>query len=387
MEHSFDTDIAKKYGIECAVIYKNILFWISKNKETGRNFLDEKYWTYNSVQTFSEVMPYMSKHQIRYALEKLVKEKVLIKRNYNKKKYDRTNWYAFYEEPKRLKEIKCGRCKHQKNTIECEVEEKEEIKKTNSVCEISQIHETHIAKGYSQSAKPIPDDNTNINNLYSKNKKSEEIKIKKRVCFETQKIYAVCSDAETNGEAAKETAKDINTNSRNNEQTNKKNMLEFTDLKNEILRIYFKLTGRKITRLSSLFEFNTNEKITELYNAFVQRRYEMLDCVILAYQKTKNTDVNFRFRNFINALYAFLQNGADGARRYMSSDEKEKIKAERKKRREEEKDPAIIEEEMEKEKMINEGMNEEEYKKWYDEECERMYKEIRESLVYKKNTS
>lgn len=85
MEHNFDTDIVKKYGIECAVLYENILFCISKNKEIGRNFLDEQYRIYNFVQTFSEIMPYMSKHRIKYALENLIKEKVLVKRNFNKK--------------------------------------------------------------------------------------------------------------------------------------------------------------------------------------------------------------------------------------------------------------------------------------------------------------
>lgn len=42
-------------------------------------------------------------------------------------------------------------------------------------------------------------------------------------------------------------------------------------------------------------------------------------------KKSNAADVNFRFRNFINALYAFLQNGDDGERRYMSYDEKEKM--------------------------------------------------------------
>ena len=38
MEHSFDIDIAKEYGIECAIILKHLYFWIEKNKACDRHF-------------------------------------------------------------------------------------------------------------------------------------------------------------------------------------------------------------------------------------------------------------------------------------------------------------------------------------------------------------
>ena len=48
MEHSFDIEVAKKYGITEAVLLKNFYFWIEKNRTNNLNYFDGKYWTYNS---------------------------------------------------------------------------------------------------------------------------------------------------------------------------------------------------------------------------------------------------------------------------------------------------------------------------------------------------
>ena len=52
MEHHFDIEIAKKLNVNCAVIYNNIQFWTAKNRANNHNFIDGKYWTYNSVKAF-----------------------------------------------------------------------------------------------------------------------------------------------------------------------------------------------------------------------------------------------------------------------------------------------------------------------------------------------
>lgn len=94
MEHSFDINIAKEYGIQAAVLLKNIYFWIEKSKANEMNFFDGYYWTYNSKKAFSDLFPYMTERQIDYALKKLIEEGILITGNYNKMAYDRTLWYA-----------------------------------------------------------------------------------------------------------------------------------------------------------------------------------------------------------------------------------------------------------------------------------------------------
>lgn len=97
MEHSFDVRIAKKYGIEEAIILNNIYFWIEKNKANNQHFYDGKYWTYNSKKAFTDLFPYMNARQIDYAINNLVKNGLIEKGNYNKVGFDRTLWYSITE--------------------------------------------------------------------------------------------------------------------------------------------------------------------------------------------------------------------------------------------------------------------------------------------------
>ena len=94
MEHSFNIYIAKQYGVNAAVLLKNIYFWIEKNRANESNFNDGHYWTYNSKKAFAELFPYMTARQVDYALQKLIDEGIIITGNYNKVAYDRTLWYA-----------------------------------------------------------------------------------------------------------------------------------------------------------------------------------------------------------------------------------------------------------------------------------------------------
>lgn len=97
MQHSFNVNVAKKYGILEAILLQNIYFWIEKNRANETHFYDATYWTYNSNKAFAEIFPYASEKQIRTALEKLRKENILITGNYNKAGFDKTLWYAITE--------------------------------------------------------------------------------------------------------------------------------------------------------------------------------------------------------------------------------------------------------------------------------------------------
>lgn len=94
MQHNFDVEIAKRYGVLEAIILQNIFFWIEKNKANRTHYYDGNYWTYNSNKAFAEIFPYASEKQIRTALEKLRKEEILMTGNYNKAGFDKTLWYA-----------------------------------------------------------------------------------------------------------------------------------------------------------------------------------------------------------------------------------------------------------------------------------------------------
>ena len=95
MQHSFDVDIAKEYGILEAILLNNIWYWIEKNKANEVNFYDGFYWTYNSTRAFNQLFPYVSQRQIQNALKKLKEQELIQTGNYNKIAYDRTLWYAF----------------------------------------------------------------------------------------------------------------------------------------------------------------------------------------------------------------------------------------------------------------------------------------------------
>ena len=142
MEHSFDIDIAKRYGVQAAVILKNIHFWIEKNKANEVNYYDGYYWTYNSKKAFAELFPYMTARQIDYALQKLIDDGLIITGNYNKVAYDRTLWYAI---------TKKGYCILQN----CEMES------------------TKLSNGTPENVKPIPNITTDKKQIENKDISTE----------------------------------------------------------------------------------------------------------------------------------------------------------------------------------------------------------------------
>ena len=83
MNHYFNVEIAKRYGIEEAIIIENLYFWIKKNVANEVNKNDGRYWTYNSAKAFSEIFPYMSARKISRVLASLYEKDAILKGNYN----------------------------------------------------------------------------------------------------------------------------------------------------------------------------------------------------------------------------------------------------------------------------------------------------------------
>lgn len=130
MNHSFDINVAKEYGVHAAILLQNITFWCLKNKANGANEHDGNYWTYNSKKAFSELFPYMTARQIEYALKRLIDEGVIVTGNYNANAYDRTLWYAV-------------------------------TKKGFSIQQNCGMDATKFANGKTENVEPIPDINAN----------------------------------------------------------------------------------------------------------------------------------------------------------------------------------------------------------------------------------
>jgi hypothetical protein len=98
MEHSFNIEVAQEYGVNAAIVLRHLQFWIIKNKTHNKNFHDGRYWTYYSVSAFTKIFPYLTKKQVRRALQVLIDHNVILKGDYNKFKNTKTCWYAFVEE-------------------------------------------------------------------------------------------------------------------------------------------------------------------------------------------------------------------------------------------------------------------------------------------------
>lgn len=92
--HSFDPAIAELAGINAAVIYQNIIWWCEKNAANKRNIHDGRSWTYNSMTAFDVLFPYLSRKQIRSAIDKLKSCDLILVGNFNKDPRDKTNWYS-----------------------------------------------------------------------------------------------------------------------------------------------------------------------------------------------------------------------------------------------------------------------------------------------------
>lgn len=108
IHHSFDTELAALYGVHAAILIHNFQHWISFNQRLKRNFHEGRTWTYQTRQEIMAHFPYLSEKEIRGALDRLVKMKVIVKGNFNKTPFDRTTWYAFENESEFLNKLYDG---------------------------------------------------------------------------------------------------------------------------------------------------------------------------------------------------------------------------------------------------------------------------------------
>lgn len=142
MQHSFDIEIAQKYGVNEAIILNYFLFWLSKNKANKKHGHDGRYWTYNTTAAFAEQLPYLTANQVRRTLEKLRKEGLIMVGNYNVNPYDRTAWYTLTDEGMKL--------------LGVDFHTDGEGNDAKSIRQNTQIHLANLPNGNGKNAKPIP---------------------------------------------------------------------------------------------------------------------------------------------------------------------------------------------------------------------------------------
>lgn len=92
--HSFDTGIANKLGINAAVIYNHIIYWLRINAAKGNNILEGKVWMYETQTDIAKCLDYLTVEEVKKAIVKLLNAGLIIKENFNKNPFDKTNWYT-----------------------------------------------------------------------------------------------------------------------------------------------------------------------------------------------------------------------------------------------------------------------------------------------------
>ena len=98
MDFSFNVEIAKRYGVDGAVLIHALYWWIRKNAANGRHYYEGRTWTYNSWAAFAKLFPFWSPKQIRRITTNLRNDGALLSMQRNDAGFDRTMWYALSDE-------------------------------------------------------------------------------------------------------------------------------------------------------------------------------------------------------------------------------------------------------------------------------------------------
>lgn len=94
----FNPVYATKYGVGEAILIENFQFWIGINQGNGVNLHEGRTWSFMTQQQLSDKFPFFKKKKIERLLESLCAQGIIIKGRFNKRKNDRTTWYAFNNE-------------------------------------------------------------------------------------------------------------------------------------------------------------------------------------------------------------------------------------------------------------------------------------------------
>lgn len=158
--YQFSVEDAVRFkSADIAAILHNLRFWLDKNKandltkkdpEDWEHIHEGRVWTYNSLDAFAALFPWLTRRKIETLLKKLADQGVIRKGNFNKKRYDRTVWYTI-NEPEYIIDQKP------------EKTPKTELQPTDT--NISPNGEMHITKrgnAYHPTVTPIPDSKQHI---------------------------------------------------------------------------------------------------------------------------------------------------------------------------------------------------------------------------------
>lgn len=102
MKHAFSIEVAERVGINAAIVFEHVSFWVLQNETAGRNIRDGVAWTYGSVREIADGYSYLTEKQVRGALDKLQAAGLIRSGNFNRQRYDKTAWRTLTAEGERI---------------------------------------------------------------------------------------------------------------------------------------------------------------------------------------------------------------------------------------------------------------------------------------------
>ena len=99
----FKNNMALEYGVKSAIVAQYL--WDSlyvQKTECATTRQQGKEWCRASAIHITSVFPFLSKHQVRDAIDNLTEKKIIQKGCFNCSRFDHTNWYCFTEFGKSL---------------------------------------------------------------------------------------------------------------------------------------------------------------------------------------------------------------------------------------------------------------------------------------------
>lgn len=123
--HSLVPDLADKIGILGALLAHSLHYYVEQNRVNPESNRNGHCWTYTTLNQLASIYTYAKRSTIFDTLKRMEENGYLLKANFNKRKGDKTVWYAltkktleFFEDcgnEKHISEIRTGSKKHVRN--------------------------------------------------------------------------------------------------------------------------------------------------------------------------------------------------------------------------------------------------------------------------------
>lgn len=102
LEHHFPTLAAEKYGVNAAILLRDIHHWCETNQNNGVHFHEGRWWTYQTITGLCRRHTYWTKNQMEHIIRTCKEKGALLSGHFSENQFDRTCWYALTDEASAL---------------------------------------------------------------------------------------------------------------------------------------------------------------------------------------------------------------------------------------------------------------------------------------------